>query len=114
MFMRLGTPSGLSTMSTGRPSSRYGMSSSGRTRLTTPLFPWRPAILSPTASLRLMATYTLTILMTPGGSSSPFLMRAIFSPKTSFTASFCSSRLLRMSRTLLSSGSPTLISFQYR
>ena len=88
MFMRLGTPSGLRTMSTGRPSSRYGMSSSGRTRLTTPLLPWRPAILSPTASLRLMATYTLTILMTPGGSSSPFLMRAIFSPKTSFTASF--------------------------
>ena len=82
-----GTPSGLSTMSTGRPSSRYGMSSSGRMRETTPLLPWRPAILSPTASLRLMATYTLTILMTPGGSSSPFLMRAIFSPKASFTAS---------------------------
>jgi hypothetical protein len=31
-FMRLGTPSGLSTMSTGVPSSRYGMSSSGRMR----------------------------------------------------------------------------------
>ena len=76
------------------------MSSSGRTRETTPLLPWRPAILSPTASLRLMATYTFTILMTPGGSSSPFLMRAIFSPKASFTASFVSSRFLRMSRTL--------------
>ena len=55
-FMRDGTPSGLSTMSTGVPSSRYGMSSSGRMRETTPLLPWRPAILSPTASLRLMAT----------------------------------------------------------
>ena len=29
-FMREGTPSGLSTMSTGVPSSRYGMSSSGK------------------------------------------------------------------------------------
>jgi hypothetical protein len=29
-FMRLGTPSGLSTMSTGVPSSRYGMSSTGQ------------------------------------------------------------------------------------
>src|SRR5213078_4161093 len=55
-FMREGTPSGLSTMSTGVPSSRYGMSSSGRIRETTPLLPWRPAILSPTESLRLMAT----------------------------------------------------------
>jgi hypothetical protein len=55
-FMREGTPSGLSTMSTGVPSSRYGMSSSGRIREMTPLLPWRPAILSPTCSLRLMAT----------------------------------------------------------
>src|SRR5713101_2818591 len=31
-FMRLGTPSGLSTISTGVPSGRYGMSSSGRIR----------------------------------------------------------------------------------
>ena len=54
--MRLGTPSGLSTTSTGVPSGRYGMSSIGRMRLTTPLLPWRPAILSPTCSLRLMAT----------------------------------------------------------
>ena len=38
-FIRLGTPSGLSTMSTGRPSSMYGMSSSGRMRETTPLLP---------------------------------------------------------------------------
>ena len=71
--MRDGTPSGFSTMSTGVPSARYGMSSSGRIREMTPLLPWRPAILSPTGSLRLMATKTLTILMTPGGSSSPSL-----------------------------------------
>ena len=34
-----------------------------------------------------MATYTFTILMTPGGSSSPFLRRSIFSPNASFTSS---------------------------
>ena len=55
MFIRLGTPSGFSTMSTGVPSSRYGMSSSGRRRDTTPLLPWRPAILSPTESFLLIA-----------------------------------------------------------
>ena len=42
----------------------------------TPLLPCRPAILSPTDSLRFIATYTFTSLMTPGGSSSP---RRIFS-----------------------------------
>ena len=46
--MRLGTPSGLSRISTGVPSSRNGMSSSGRILAMTPLLPWRPAILSPT------------------------------------------------------------------
>ena len=54
--MREGTPSGFSTMSTGVPSGRYGMSASARIREMTPLFPWRPAILSPTESLRFMAT----------------------------------------------------------
>ena len=43
-------------MSTGVPSGRYGMSSSGRIFEITPLLPWRPAILSPTDSLRFMAT----------------------------------------------------------
>ena len=38
-FMRLGTPSGLSTMSTGVPSARNGMSSCGVMRETTPLLP---------------------------------------------------------------------------
>src|SRR5204863_97413 len=64
-FMRLGTPSGLRTISTGVPSGRYGMSSGGRMRAMTPLLPCRPAILSPTDSLRFMATKHFTILMTP-------------------------------------------------
>jgi DNA-directed RNA polymerase subunit beta len=38
-FMEDGTPSGLSTMSTGVPSARYGMSSRGTIRETTPLLP---------------------------------------------------------------------------
>ena len=77
------------------------MSSSGRMREITPLLPWRPAILSPTDSLRLMATYTLTILNTPGGSSSPFLSRAIFSSKTVLITFACSSTLAKMRSTLL-------------
>ena len=70
MFMRLGTPSGLRTMSTGVPSGRYGMSSSGRTLAMTPLLPWRPAILSPTETLRFWATDTRTRRFTPGCRSS--------------------------------------------
>ncbi len=53
--MRDGTPSGFNTMSTGVPSGMKGMSSSGRTRATTPLLPWRPDILSPTLSFFLLA-----------------------------------------------------------
>ena len=56
MFIRLGTPSGLRMMSTGVPSGRNGMSSWGRILAITPLFPWRPAILSPTEILRFWAT----------------------------------------------------------
>jgi hypothetical protein len=56
MFIRLGTPSGFSTTSTGRPSSRNGMSSSGTIFAITPLLPWRPASLSPSAILRFFAT----------------------------------------------------------
>ncbi|MNL33126.1 hypothetical protein D3C87_1550200 [compost metagenome] len=56
MFIREGTPSGFRTMSTGEPSARYGMSSTGNTLETTPLLPWRPANLSPTCILRLIAT----------------------------------------------------------
>ena len=46
-FMRDGTPSGFRTMSTGVPSARYGMSSTGTMVEITPLLPCRPAILSP-------------------------------------------------------------------
>ena len=56
MFIRLGTPSGLSTMSTGVPSSMNGMSSIGRILLMTPLLPCRPASLSPSWTLRFCAT----------------------------------------------------------
>ncbi len=69
MFMRLGTPSGLRMMSTGEPSGRNGMSSCGRILAMTPLLPWRPAILSPTLTLRFWATETRTSLLTPGISS---------------------------------------------
>src|SRR5262249_31036171 len=41
------------------------MSSSGRIRAMTPLLPWRPAILSPTDSLRFIATYTFTRFALP-------------------------------------------------
>src|SRR5690348_4792566 len=61
---RLGTPSGLSTISTGVPSARNGMSSDGTIFDTTPLFPWRPAILSPGWILRFTATKTFTIFIT--------------------------------------------------
>jgi DNA-directed RNA polymerase beta subunit len=56
MFIRRGTPSGLSTTSTGVPSSMKGMSSTGRILEMTPLLPWRPASLSPTLILRFWAT----------------------------------------------------------
>ncbi len=71
MFIRLGTPSGFSTTSTGRPSSRNGMSSSGTIFAITPLLPCRPASLSPSAILRFFATYTRTSSFTPGERSSP-------------------------------------------
>ena len=72
MFMRDGTPSGLRMMSTGVPSGRNGMSSWGRILATTPLLPWRPAILSPTLILRFAATLTRIRRLTPGSSSAPF------------------------------------------
>src|SRR6266542_3471111 len=70
-FIRLGTPSGLRITSTGVPSSRNGMSSSGTIFAITPLLPWRPASLSPSAILRFFATYTRTSSFTPGDRSSP-------------------------------------------
>ena len=71
MFIRLGTPSGLRITSTGVPSARNGMSSEGTILEITPLLPWRPASLSPSAILRLVATKTRTRLLTPGARSSP-------------------------------------------
>ena len=47
-FIREGTPSGFNNMSIGVPSGINGISSTGSILDTTPLFPWRPAILSPT------------------------------------------------------------------
>ena len=61
------------------------MSSIGAIREITPLLPCRPAILSPGCSLRFTAQKTLTILSTPGGSSSP---RCSFS--TLFSKRSCS------------------------
>ena len=71
MFMRLGTPSGLRMTSTGVPSSRNGMSCSSTILEMTPLLPWRPASLSPSAILRFLATNTRTRSLTPGDRSSP-------------------------------------------
>ena len=71
MFMRLGTPSGLRITSTGWPFSRNGMSASGTILEITPLLPWRPASLSPSAILRFLATNTRTRSFTPGDRSSP-------------------------------------------
>ena len=82
MFIRLGTPSGLSTTSTGRPSSRNGMSSSGTIFEITPLLPWRPASLSPSEILRFFATYTRTSSLTPGGRSSPASRENVLTPIT--------------------------------
>ena len=48
------------------------MSSTGMMRDTTPLFPWRPAILSPSERVRVWAIQTRTSLLTPGERSSPF------------------------------------------
>ena len=47
-FIRDGIPCGFNTISTGVPSSKNGMSSTGSILEITPLLPWRPAILSPT------------------------------------------------------------------
>ncbi len=56
----------MSTIWSGVPSAINGISSSGNMRDITPLFPWRPAILSPTLILRFCAMYTRTSLFTPG------------------------------------------------
>ena len=97
--MRLGTPSGFSTMSTGVPSARNGMSSCGTIFDTTPLLPWRPAILSPGWILRFTATKTLTIFITPGGSSSPRCSFSTLSRKRLSSPFFASSYCFRIAST---------------
>ncbi|CKS38692.1 Uncharacterised protein [Mycobacterium tuberculosis] len=52
MFIRRGTPWVFKIMSTGVPSARNGMSSTGRILPITPLLPCRPASLSPSEILR--------------------------------------------------------------
>ena len=73
------------------PFARNGMSSIGTTFETTPLLPWRPAILSPGCSLRFTATKTLTIFITPGGRSSPRRTFSTLSSKRASSARFCAS-----------------------
>ena len=81
-FILEGTPIGFNIISTGVPSGRYGISSTGKILEITPLLPWRPAILSPAAILRVWATQTLTSLLTLGGNSS---LSSRFSTFTSIT-----------------------------
>ena len=82
MFIREATPSGFKIISTGVPSSRKGISSRGTTRETTPLFPWRPASLSPTWIFLVCATYTFTWRITPVGRSTPSDLSKIWMPTT--------------------------------
>ncbi len=79
-FIREGTPRGLRIISTEVPSSKKGISSSLRTLAITPLFPCRPAILSPTLIFLFCATLTLTDLITPEGNSSPFSRECTVTP----------------------------------
>ena len=113
MFIREGTPNGFSTMSTGRPSAMYGMSSTGRMRDTTPLLPWRPAILSPACRRRLMAIKTFTIFCTPGCNSSPWVsFFFLISYNSSASSRFCCRLNLISSNCLAKSSSDKRISNQ--
>ena len=81
------------------------MSSHGMMREMTPLLPWRPAILSPGWSLRFTATKTLTIFITPGGSSSP---RCSFSTLFSKRAVELADRIVHLLFQRLDVGHPRL------
>ena len=72
------------------------MSSAGTIFDTTPLLPWRPAILSPGWILRFTATKTLTIFITPGGNSSPRCSFSTLSRKRCSSSFFDSSYCLRI------------------
>ena len=58
------------------------MSSSGTIFEITPLLPCRPASLSPSAILRLVATYTRTSSFTPGDRSSPLSRENVLTSMT--------------------------------
>ena len=73
---------GFRMMSTGVPSDRNGISSSGRMRDTTPLLPCRPAILSPTEILRVCATHTRMASFTSGGRLSSLSRLNCLTPMT--------------------------------
>ena len=88
-FMREGTPNGFRTISTGVPSGRNGMSSSGITRAITPLLPCRPAILSPADSFRFIAIEIVTVLSTPGDNSSPWRSFSTFLSLSFSSTSIC-------------------------
>ena len=55
-FILLGTPKGDNNISTGVPSSKNGISSTGLIFEITPLLPWRPESLSPTWIFLCIAT----------------------------------------------------------
>ena len=82
IFIRDGTPNGFKTISNGLPFGKNGISSTGKILDTTPLFPCRPAILSPTEIFLFCAIYTLTNLFTPFGTSSLFSRVKIFTSTT--------------------------------
>ena len=77
-FIREGTPNGFNKISIGVPSGINGISSTGKILETTPLFPWRPAILSPTEIFLFVAIYTLITWFTPGANSSEFSLVKLF------------------------------------
>src|SRR3990167_1960738 len=90
------------------------MSSTGTILETTPLLPWRPAILSPGCRRRLTAKYTLTILSTPAGSSSPCVSFLRFSSKArSKLWRVCSSEFLMLSNWVATSSSAGRMSNQW-
>ncbi len=82
MFIREGTPKGLRTISTGVPSGRKGISSSGRMRATTPLLPWRPGHLVALGDLPLLGHVDPDQLVDARGSSSSFSREKTFTSTT--------------------------------
>lgn len=82
MFIREITHNEFKQTSTGCPSSVYGISSSGTTTATIPLFPCLPASLSHTSIFLVVATYTFIFFLTPAIKLSPFLASNIITSMT--------------------------------